>query len=70
MDIVQLRTMDEAALRKQLDDFYQELFNLRFQAAGGQLKNFNRSTAVKRDIARIQTILRERVNAGKEAKAQ
>ena len=70
MDIVQLRAMDDAALRKQLDDFHQELFNLRFQAAGGQLKNFNRSTAVKRDIARIQTVLRERANAGKEAKAQ
>ncbi len=70
MDIVQLRAMDDAALRKQLDDLYQELFNLRFQAAAGQLKNFNRPTAVKRDIARIKTVLRGRANAGKEAKAQ
>ena len=70
MDIAQLVTMDDAALHKQLDDLYQELFNLRFQAAGGQLKNINRPTAVKRDIARIKTLLRQRANAGKEAKAQ
>ncbi|MCX7839716.1 MAG: 50S ribosomal protein L29 [Anaerolineae bacterium] len=60
MNASQLRTLDNAALQKQLDDLYQELFNLRFQRAAKQLKNLNRLTEVKRDIARIKTILRER----------
>ncbi len=68
MDAGTLRGMDDAALKKQLDDLYQELFNLRFQRAAGQQPNFNRLTQVKRDIARVKTIQRER--ASKEAKAQ
>lgn len=60
MNASQLRTLDDAALQKQLDDLYQELFNLRFQRAAKQLKNINRLTEVKRDIARVKTILRER----------
>jgi large subunit ribosomal protein L29 len=60
MNASQLRTLDDAALQKQLDDLYQELFNLRFQRAAKQLKNPNRLTEVKRDIARVKTILRER----------
>ncbi len=67
MQTTELRNKDNAALQKQLDDLYQELFNLRFQRAAGQLANFNRLTQVKRDIARVQTILRERVQA-EEAK--
>ena len=39
---------------------YDELFNLRFQSATGQLENHGRLKAVKRDIARIYTIMRER----------
>jgi large subunit ribosomal protein L29 len=69
MNATQLRTMDDAALKKQLDDLHHELFNLRFQRAAGQMPNFNRLTQVKRDIARIQTVLRERVGA-EEAKAK
>jgi large subunit ribosomal protein L29 len=61
--------MDDAALKKQMDDLYHELFNLRFQRAAGQMPNFNRLTQVKRDIARVQTVLRERVGA-EEAKAK
>lgn len=63
MNATQLRTMDDAALKKQLDDLYQELFNLRFQRAANQLPNFNRLTQVKRDIARVKTVLRERARA-------
>jgi large subunit ribosomal protein L29 len=69
MNANQLRTMDDAALKKQLDDLYHELFNLRFQRAAGQMPNFNRLTQVKRDLARIQTVLRERVG-GQEAQAK
>lgn len=69
MDIKQLRAMDDAALHKQLDDLYQEQFNLRFQRAAGQLANVNRLREVRREIARVKTILRERAG-GQEAKAK
>lgn len=70
MDAATLRGMDNTALKKQLDDLYQELFNLRFQRAAGQQPNFNRLGEVKRDIARVKTVQRERARAAKEAKAQ
>jgi large subunit ribosomal protein L29 len=69
MNATQLKTMDDAALKKQLDDLHHELFNLRFQRAAGQMPNFNRLTQVKRDIARVKTVLRERVGA-EEVKAK
>ena len=69
MDTATLRDMDDAALMKQLDDLYQELFNLRFQRAAGQQPNFNRLGQVKREIARVKTIQRARARM-KEAKAQ
>ena len=69
MDANMLRGMDAAALKKQLDDLYQELFNLRFQRAAGQQPNFNRLGQVKRDIARVKTVQSERARI-KEAKAQ
>jgi large subunit ribosomal protein L29 len=69
MDSKQLRALDDAALRKQLDDLYQEQFNLRFQRAAGQLANVNRLREVRREIARVKTILRERAG-GQEAKAK
>ncbi|MCV7670292.1 50S ribosomal protein L29 [Micrococcus luteus] len=52
--------MDNARLLEALKSSKEELFNLRFQAATGQLDNASRLKAVKRDIARIYTILRER----------
>jgi large subunit ribosomal protein L29 len=67
MDSAQLRTMDSVALNKQLDDLQQEMFNMRFQRAAGQLPNFNRLRVVRRDIARVKTVLRERVGV-QEAK--
>jgi large subunit ribosomal protein L29 len=56
----EIRVMTSDELVQQLDDTYEELFNLRFQFSTGQLENFNRLTEVKRDIARLKTILRER----------
>ena len=67
MEPTQLRTMDNSTLQKQMDDLYQELFNLRFQRAAGQLPNVNRLQQVRRDIARVKTVLRERA-AVQEAK--
>lgn len=56
----EIRGMTEEELAQKLDDAYHELFNLRFQLARGQLENKNRISTVKRDIARMKTILRER----------
>lgn len=58
--ITELRPLANAELANRLDDSYQELFNLRFQKASGQLTNVSRTREVRRDIARIKTILRER----------
>lgn len=60
MQAREIRTWTDAELRKQLDDAYRELFNLRQDWYMGRLEDNNRITAVKRDIARMQTILRER----------
>jgi len=49
-----------AELNTKLEDAYQELFNLRFQRATGKLTNTARFSQVKKDIARIKTILRQR----------
>lgn len=56
----ELRALSTSELAGKLDDAYQELFNLRFQKATGQLRNTARKLQVRRDIARIKTILRER----------
>lgn len=63
-NVNELRNFNDAELGKQLDDLYQELFNLRFQRASGQVKNMNRFTVIRRQIARIKTLQRERQLAG------
>lgn len=60
MKAEEVRGQNNAELARKLDDAYQELFNLRFQRATGKLSNSARFAEVKRDIARIKTILRER----------
>jgi large subunit ribosomal protein L29 len=56
----ELDAMENERLLEELKKSKEELFNLRFQSATGQLENHGRLKAVKRDIARIYTILRER----------
>jgi len=56
----EIREMSERQLRQILDENRQEMFNLRFQIATRKIKNHQRIPAVKRDIARIMTALRER----------
>jgi large subunit ribosomal protein L29 len=56
----ELRELDNEALVAQLRERKEELFNLRFQAATGQLDNHGRLKLVKKDIARIYTLMRER----------
>jgi large subunit ribosomal protein L29 len=55
-----LRGFDEDRLVDELRKAKEELFNLRFQSATGQLENHGRLRAVRKDIARIYTELRER----------
>lgn len=56
----QLDELSNEDLAAQLKQAKEELFNLRFQSATGQLDNHGRVRAVKRDIARIYTVARER----------
>src|SRR2546422_6510344 len=56
----QLDGFDNERLVEELRKAKEELFNLRFQSANGQLENHGRLRAVKKDIARIYTVLRER----------
>lgn len=60
MKASEIRSMTNAEMANQLDDMHQELFNLRFQRTTGQISNTARFNQVRKDIARIQTILRER----------
>ena len=55
-----LRGFDDERLVDELRKAKEELFNLRFQSATGQLESHGRLRAVKKDIARIYTIMRER----------
>ncbi|GAB6901252.1 50S ribosomal protein L29 [Kineosporia succinea] len=55
-----LRGFEAERLAEELKKAKEELFNLRFQSATGQLENNMRLRAVKRDIARIYTVMRER----------
>ena len=57
---VELRGLEDTELVSQLLEAKQELFNLRFQAATGQLESHGRLRAVRKDIARIYTEMRER----------
>jgi large subunit ribosomal protein L29 len=63
----ELRELDDDELDTRLREAKEELFNLRFQNVTGQLDNYARLGQVKRDIARISTLLREREIAAYEA---
>ena len=60
MQAFEIRNLTDEEIRAKLEETYEELFNLRFQYTVGQIKDPNRVTALKRDIARLKTILRER----------
>jgi large subunit ribosomal protein L29 len=60
MQVQEIRMLSTEEIESRLDETYQSLFRLRFDWASGQLEDNNRIRAVKRDIARLKTILRER----------
>ncbi|WP_298327271.1 50S ribosomal protein L29 [Haloactinopolyspora sp.] len=60
LDAASLRERSDAELLEELREAKETLFNLRFQGATGQLESHGRLKAVRRDIARIYTVMRER----------
>jgi len=60
MKVKELREMTDAELNKKLSDSKDELFELRFQMATGQLDNPMKLQEVRKKIARVKTIMRER----------
>jgi large subunit ribosomal protein L29 len=67
MKAYEVRNLSEKDIAQKLDETSEELFNLRFQTAIGQVKDPNRITALKRDIARMKTVLRERQLSAQES---
>ena len=65
----ELRELDDDELTNRLGEARQELFNLRFQHATGQLDNSARLRQLRRDVARISTLLREREIAAVQERA-
>ncbi len=65
----ELRELSDAELQVRLDESKEELFNLRFQLVTGQLDNASRIGHIKRDIARVHTIVRQREIAAAEQSA-
>jgi large subunit ribosomal protein L29 len=61
MKAADVRTKTDDELKDQLADLRKESFNFRFQAASGQLEKTSQMRHIRRDIARIKTILGERV---------
>jgi large subunit ribosomal protein L29 len=56
----ELRNMDDDELERRLAEGKQELFNLRFQHVTGQQENYARLGQVRKDVARVKTVLRQR----------
>ena len=63
MKIKEIRELSLEELKSKLGDLKSELFNLRFQNATNQLENTSRIKEVRRNIARIQSIMTEKANA-------
>lgn len=67
MELKKMREMTEVELNTELGKMKKELFNLRFQHVTGQLENPVKMREVKREIARVKTIIREKELAKAEA---
>ncbi len=60
MKAKEVRELGDVELKQQLGDLKEELFNLRFQLATGQLDNVKRISEVRKSIARVKTVIKER----------
>ena len=63
MNAKEIRELSLSELNEKLADLKEELFNLRFQLATGQLENTARIREVRKSIARMKTVVRERENS-------
>ncbi len=70
MNALELRKLNYKELGEKLDESKEELFNLRFQLVTNQLDNTSRIKKVKRDIARIATVMREQEIAAWESQQE
>lgn len=66
MNAYEIKNLSDKDIDQKLEEASEELFNLRFQLAIGQVKDSNRIKAVKKDIARMKTILRQRQLAAQQ----
>jgi len=66
MDAKELRSKNEAELKEELHGLLREQFNLRMQKGTGQLANSARLKTVRRDVARVKTIMNEKSAGGAE----
>ena len=66
MDAKELRNKTPDQLKEELASLKKEAFNLRFQQATGQLENTARMRSVKRDTARVKTVLNEKATAAEK----
>ena len=66
MNIQEVRDLSNAELTQRIATLKEELFNLRFQQATGQLENPSRLREIKKSIARIKTVITERNKLGNE----
>jgi len=64
MNASELRQKSDEELAKELLDLRREAFNLRMQLGSGQLSRFSQVRAVRRDIARVKTVMNERRRSG------
>ncbi len=62
IDLKEIRSKSGPDLEKMLEDLVEELFKLKLQAATGQLSNTSQFRNIKKDIARLRTILKEKLN--------
>jgi large subunit ribosomal protein L29 len=60
MKVEKIRDLSEEELKHQVQDFSEQIFRLRFQMATGQTEGLSKLRGLKKDVARIKTILRER----------
>ena len=63
MKVVEYRSKRDDELQEEVRDLKKEAFNLRFQKASGQLENTARQRQVRRDVARVKTVINERLNS-------
>lgn len=68
MEAKDIRAMDDAGMEKELLELNKEHFNLRMQQTTSQMADTSRMKKVRRDIARIKTIMNEKIGNAKEGK--